>query len=72
MVAEEIEVEAEIPYGQIPGFPVTTTEHYAGKLILGTFKGKIHHRDLGKLHRYEGYTCQQVAFPGSERAWKKR
>lgn len=62
-VAEQIEVDVEIPYELIPNFPVTTTEHHAGKLILGTFKGKPVVGMQGRLHLYEGYTAQEITFP---------
>lgn len=62
-LAKEIELEAEIPYEQIPGFPKTTVKSHAGKLLLGKLEGKSVVAMQGRIHLYEGYTSQQVAFP---------
>ena len=37
--SEEIKVEASIPYGEIPHFPVSTVESHAGRLLAGTLAG---------------------------------
>jgi len=62
-LAKEIEVEAEIPYEKIPGFPKATVKSHAGKLLIGKLGGKSVVAMQGRVHLYEGYTSQQVTFP---------
>ncbi|HVF82003.1 MAG TPA: purine-nucleoside phosphorylase [Flavisolibacter sp.] len=59
----DIEGANEIPYEQIPHFPVSTVEGHHGKLIFGTIAGKPIIAMAGRFHFYEGYTPQEVAFP---------
>jgi len=60
---QEIEVQHEIPYDQIPHFPVSTVEGHHGKLIFGTIAGKPIIAMAGRFHFYEGYSPDAVAFP---------
>ena len=60
---QEIEVEKEIPYGDIPHFPVSTVEGHSGKLIFGSIGGKHIIAMAGRFHFYEGYTPEEVVFP---------
>ncbi len=62
-LAQEIDVEAAIDYGSIPGFPLSTVESHAGRLLCGTLAGKPVVAMQGRFHRYEGYSLQQVTFP---------
>ena len=62
-LARELAVETEVPYGGIPGFPLSTVETHAGKLLLGLLGGRPVVAMQGRFHRYEGYDLQQVTFP---------
>jgi purine-nucleoside phosphorylase len=62
-LARELAVEAEVPYAEIPGFPLSTVETHAGKLLLGRLGGRPVVAMQGRFHRYEGYDLQQVTFP---------
>ena len=62
-LVKEIEIIDEIPYEQIPHFPVSTVESHSGKLIFGTLGGKKVVAMQGRFHFYEGYNMQQVTFP---------
>lgn len=62
-LAREIAVETRIPYGDIPGFPLSTVESHAGQLLIGTLGGKSVVAMQGRFHRYEGYDLAQVTFP---------
>jgi len=62
-LAKEIEVEKEIPYGQIPNFPVSTVDGHNGHLISGKLGGKQVLAMQGRFHFYEGYNMKEVTFP---------
>lgn len=62
-LAEEIAAQAVVDYGDIPGFPLSTVESHAGRLLCGTLGGKTVVAMQGRFHRYEGYSLQQVTFP---------
>jgi len=59
----EMTIEKEIPYGDIPHFPVSTVEGHSGKLIFGVLGGKKVIAMAGRFHFYEGYSAEEVVFP---------
>lgn len=60
---QEIQIAHEIPYEDIPHFPVSTVEGHHGKLIFGTVAGKPIVAMAGRFHFYEGYSPGEVVFP---------
>jgi len=62
-LAEEIDVEAVIPYPEIPHFPHSTVESHRGQLLCGSLAGQAVVAMEGRFHLYEGYSPAQVTFP---------
>jgi purine-nucleoside phosphorylase len=62
-LSREITVEKEIPYKEIPHFPVSTVEGHQGRLIFGSLDGHKAVILSGRFHYYEGYSADQVVFP---------
>lgn len=62
-LVNEVKIEFELNYEDIPNFPVSTVEMHKGKLILGELGGKKVVVMQGRFHYYEGYSLKEVAFP---------
>lgn len=62
-LVNEIEIIKEIPYSEIPDFPIPTVEFHSGKLIYGRMEGMLVLAMSGRFHYYEGYDMKQITFP---------
>jgi purine-nucleoside phosphorylase len=61
--ADEFASAVRIPYAKIPNFPRSTAIGHAGQLVLGRVEGIDVAGMQGRVHLYEGYSVQDVAFP---------
>ena len=65
--AAHINVETEISYRELPGFPVSTAPGHDGRFIFGTIGEGDHAVPVvcmkGRIHFYEGYDLSQVVLP---------
>jgi len=62
-LVDEVDIMVEIPYKDIPNFPVSTVEGHRGSLIFGKLNGIEVMVMSGRFHYYEGYTMKEVTFP---------
>lgn len=62
-LAKGIDIEWEMPYKDIPNFPVSTVEGHDGRLIIGKLGDKEVLAMKGRFHYYEGYNMKEVTFP---------
>ena len=61
--AGQMQIECEIPYGEIPGFPVSTVEGHDGRFIFGYVGETPVAAMKGRVHYYEGYNMEEVVRP---------
>ena len=62
-LADAIQQPAIIPYSDLPGWPVSTVQGHAGRLVLGQLDGQSLLVMQGRIHYYEGYDMGQVTLP---------
>lgn len=62
-LVNEINIEHEIDYADLPHFPLSTVESHHGRLIFGTIGNKKIVAMQGRFHYYEGYTTKQITYP---------
>ena len=60
--AGELTGATEIPYSEIPGWPLPTAAGHAGRLFLGKLNGVDVAVMSGRVHLYEGYSQSDVTF----------
>lgn len=60
---EGIEVEAELAYTDLPGFPQPTVPGHAGRLVIGALADVPVAAFLGRIHFYEGHDMSLVTLP---------
>ena len=61
-LADEVQDRVEIPYDQIPGWPVSTAIGHAGVLVLGTVDGVPLAVMRGRAHLYEGVGADRAVY----------
>lgn len=62
-LADELQDAVVIPYAEIPHFRVSTAPDHAGRLVCGLLAGKQVVCMQGRLHGYEGYAPDEIAYP---------
>jgi len=62
-LADEIENPDYVPYGEVPGWPVSTVQGHEGRLVLGELEGQPVVVMQGRTHFYEGYDMPRLGLP---------
>uniref|UniRef100_A0A4W4EX28 Purine nucleoside phosphorylase n=1 Tax=Electrophorus electricus TaxID=8005 RepID=A0A4W4EX28_ELEEL len=63
LLADVLQCQDSFKYSEIPGFPHSTVQGHAGRLVFGELKGKTCVCMQGRFHIYEGHSLSKVTFP---------
>jgi purine-nucleoside phosphorylase len=61
--ADEATNRINVPYDELPHFPISTVAGHAGQFVVGELEGQQVLLMQGRFHAYEGYSLKQVVFP---------
>ena len=62
-LADAIQQPTIFPYSDLQGWPVSTVQGHAGRLVVGELDGQALLVMQGRIHYYEGYDMAQVTLP---------
>ncbi|HEX7612209.1 MAG TPA: purine-nucleoside phosphorylase [Candidatus Limnocylindrales bacterium] len=63
MLADALDLEAAVPFAELPGWPDATAPGHAGRLLFGRMSGVPVVVQQGRFHLYEGHSAGFVAQP---------
>ncbi|MCL2068179.1 MAG: purine-nucleoside phosphorylase [Treponema sp.] len=63
VLADQARGPIYIPYSEIPNFKTSTAPGHAGRFVCGELGGKPVIIMQGRVHFYEGYSAEEVAYP---------
>jgi inosine/guanosine/xanthosine phosphorylase family protein len=62
-VADGMDVAAELPFADLPGYAASAVAGHAGRFAFGALAGAPVLAMLGRLHLYEGHPADRVVLP---------
>ena len=76
-LAEQLTDAVQIPYGDIPHFPISTVAGHKGQFVVGKLEGREVLCMQGRFHYYEGYAVREIAAlmqanPSTVQTWLMR
>jgi purine-nucleoside phosphorylase len=61
-VAESFTDAIDVPYSELPNWPMSTVVGHPGRLVIGTLGGRRVAALAGRVHAYEGHSPEAIAF----------